>query len=78
MRVEEDEQVGSSVPTVLIVPVRWFSGFWWRPSAGFAYELDGRFIEANDGPRGVRRLHVKLQDILHPGDEIRVDLGERM
>jgi hypothetical protein len=39
-------------------------------------ELDRDFVKADDGSLGVMRLGIEIEEILHPGDVIAIDLGD--
>jgi hypothetical protein len=71
VHVDEPEQVRGTIATVLAVITPELAG----SAAHLADKLDWAFVEANYWPLRIWRLSVEIEDILHAGDVVRVDLG---
>src|SRR5258708_11877092 len=74
MGVDEHEDVGGAVAPVLVIRARRTSRRWRHGNTRFADQLPRRFIEANDRRAWRWWGRVQLQNVLHAGDELRVDL----
>ena len=74
--VDRDKEVGRAVALVLAVVSVSLSGLRRDRHAPLADQLDRTFIEADHGSLGIMRLGIQIEQILHAGDVLAVDIGD--
>jgi len=73
---EEHEEAFHSTPLVLIVVPSDSAGTWWEWSNDVPEELVGTLVQADDWSKGIIRLSIEIEDILHPPQKVRSDLTQ--
>ena len=75
MRIDRDEEIGGAVAAILVVDTLRLSRRRGDGLADLADELDRAFVEADHRPHRVGGFGVEVEDILHAGDIVSVELG---
>src|SRR5208337_2791617 len=75
MSVEKYEKVDRAVAPILAVIASKSSGRGWNWLAHLADQLGWALVEAHHGPLRVGLFGIEVEDILHAGDIVAIDLG---
>lgn len=76
MHIDEHEDVDGPISYIFVVEARGLARHYFHGDTGLTYELSCCLVEADDGPCWTRGFRVQLQHVLHPGDELSVDLRD--
>jgi len=74
MDIDEDEQVGGPIALVLAVVALKLSRRGRDGLSHLANELSGALVEADDWPLRIGLFRIKIEHVLHAGDELAVHL----
>jgi len=75
MRIEEDEQIGGAVATVLVVVAFELTRLGRNGLTHLADELDRGFVEADHRPLWIGRFGIEVEHVFHAGDVLAIDPG---